>query len=492
MKIENQESVPVQIDKEKIKLALQHDREFFIQFFLGTEIDLPVPKFHPEIFSLMVDTTSDKFACAVPRDHAKTTLAKLTAVWYMLFSDFRFILYMSNTVTIAVPSVNDVIGFLECDNFRAVYGELVWHTRQDGKGIYKFNIGKKLVILRAHGAGMQVRGINIDNQRPQLLICDDIEDAVNIATPELFMKLKRWFYGPLKKAMDKFNHKIIHIGNLVENRCLIAEHCNSKYWSSRIYGCLLSNGESLWPDAWPIDKLKIDFMEYLEAGLADVWFAEMMNMPTAGGNGIIKAEEIYYQPPRIPEDVEFGFITIDLAISEHTWAHKTVVAVHGFISDAGANGIWQSVDYSGYHGIDPINLFWEVIKFCKKWKIHTVGIEAVAYQAALLPVFEHECLRNGITGIEFVPLMATGRKAQRIITWASMVKAKEYALTHGDFTITQELLTFRPDKKENTDDHIDCHAYVPQMLNKFMHLIMSEYKVNTHNEIQGSYSICEV
>ena len=486
------DAVPVQLSKEQIKYALQHDSEFFIQFFLGSEIDLPVPKFHPEIFKFMVEDESPKFACAVPRDHAKTTLAKLASVWYLLFSDFRFILYMSNTVTIAVPSVNDIIGFMECDNFRAVYGELQWEIRQDGKGLYKFRLGDKVCILRAHGAGMQVRGINVTHQRPQLLICDDIEDAVNIATPELFMKLKRWFYGPLKKAMDKFKHKIIHIGNLVENRCLIAEHCQSKYWSSRVYGCLLSNGEPLWPDAWPIEKLKLDFLEYLEAGMADVWFAEMMNMPTAGGRGIIKAEEIFYAPPKLPEDMEFGFITIDLAISEQTWAHKTVVACHGFFPEESVNGMWQAVDYAGYHGIDPIPLFWEVIRFCKKWKIATVGIEAVAYQAALKPVFEHECLRNGITGIEFVQLQAIGRKAQRIITWASMIKAKEYALTHGDFTITQELLTYRPDKKDNTDDHIDCYAYAPQMMNNFMHLIMNEYTVNTHNEISGSYSICEV
>ena len=71
-------------------------------------------------------------------------------------------------------------------------------------------------------------------------------------------------------------------------------------------------------------------------------------------------------------------------------------------------------------------------------------------------------------------------------------ETKEYAINQGDFTITQELLTYRPDKKENEDDHIDCYAYAPQMMNNFMHLIMNEYKVNTHNEISGSYAICEV
>jgi len=485
------EHVPVQMSKADIKTALKNDPEFFIQFFLGSEIDLPVPPFHPEIFSFMIQDKSDKFACAVPRDHAKTTLAKLACVWYLLFSDFRFIVYMSNTVTIAVPSVNDVIGFFETDNCRAVFGDPVFSIRQDGNGIYKFTLDGKVVILRAHGAGMQVRGINVTHQRPQLLICDDIEDSVNIATPELFTKLKRWFYGPLKKAMDKFKHKIIHIGNLVENKCLIAEHCESPYWTSRVYGCLLSNGQPLWPDAWSIEKLRLDFLEYVDAGMADVWFAEMMNMPTAGGRGVIRAEEIYYAAHKTKDDIKFGFITIDLAISDKSWAHKTVIAVHGFIEDEGANGIWQAVDYSGYVGIDPIPLFWEAMRLATKWGIHVIGIESVAYQAALKPVFEHEALRNNILGMEFVPLTATTHKATRIITWASMIKAKEYALNHGDFVITQQLLQFRPDKKDNDDDYIDAFAHAPQMLTKFMHLIIQEYAAQQSHLPKGSYEICD-
>ena len=129
---------------------------------------------------------------------------------------------------------------------------------------------------------------------------------------------------------------------------------------------------------------------------------------------------------------------------------------------------------------------------CRKWDLHVVGIESVAYQASLKSVFEHECLRNGITGIVFVQLQAIGRKAIRIISWASMIKAKEYALNQGDFIVVQEMLNYRPDKRDNIDDHIDAHAYLPQMMNNFMHLILQEYDMQTHHEIQGSYQVCEV
>jgi len=491
----------VQLSTEEIKAALQYDPEFFIQFFLGDELTFPVPEFHVELFKLMIDLQVDKFACAVPRDHAKTTLAKLACVYFFLFSDYRFILYLSNTVSIAIPSVNDIIAFMECDNFVAVFGKIKMETRQDGKGIYKFWLGDKLCILRAFGVLQQVRGINIDNQRPQLAILDDIDAAQAEVTEVSFRIAKRWFYGPFKKALDKFHHKIVQIGNLTETQSLIAENCASEFWHSRVYGCLLSNGKPLWPDAWSIDKLKKDYVEYLEAGMADVWFAEMMNMPSAGGRGIILAEEIFYNPHIQEDDIKYGFITIDLAISKETWAHKTVIAVHGWLENCGPNGAWQAVDYEGYTGIDPISLFWEVIRLCKKWRIQTVGIESVAFQASLKYVFEHECLRNGIEfnencmpgerGISFVQLQAIGRKPQRIIAWAAMIKAKEYALNYGDFALTQELISYRPDRKTNVDDHIDAYAYAPQMLQRWMYLIMQEYTVHSKIAIQGSSQICD-
>ena len=149
------------------------------------------------------------------------------------------------------------------------------------------------------------------------------------------------------------------------------------------------------------------------------------------------------------------------------------------------------MDYEGFSGIDPINLFWAVVTLCKKWRISTVGIESTAYQASLKSVFEYLCIQNGITNMEFVQLQAIGRKAIRIISWAAWLKDGTYALNQGDFVITQELLTYRPDKKDNADDHIDAFAYAPQMIQNWMHLIMREFKVVQNQQIQGSYEVCD-
>ena len=452
----------VAIDKREVLEALKNDPEFFIQFFLGDQLTHPVPAFHRKILSDMIREEIDRLAIAIPRDHAKTTLAKLACVYFFLFTSVDFIIYVSATTDMAIPAVNDIVEFFESDNYRAVFGPVEWEVKQDGVGNYRFKIGEKSCILKALGAGKQVRGINVKHRRPQLAIIDDLEDDKLIATPELVLKLKRWLYGPFMKALDKFGNKIIWLGNLISANSILYEILQSPQWRSYRYGALLSNGKSLWPDAWPIDKLRRDFLEYQRAGMLDVWFAEMMNMPVPSGGGIIKAEEITYAAPRLPEEIDHAFITVDLAISDKSWAHRTVAAVHAFAPETPNQ--YQIVECNGWKGIDPIALFSELIRMAYRWGVHVIGIEAVAYQASLQHIYPHFCRERGINDIEFVPLRANARKAERIIPWAGMLKTGEWALTEGDIAITEQLLMYDVKRRDNDDDYIDCCAYGPQML----------------------------
>ncbi len=486
----------VQMNIAEVRHALQHDEEFFIQFFLGDELTLPVPAFHIDVFRLMTSTAVRLCVFALPRDHAKTTLAKLACVKYWLFSPFQFIIYLSNVSATAVAACQDVIGFITSENFISIYGHAEFETRQEGNGFYRFTLNipdangtvvQKKCILRALGAGQSVRGVNIGHRRPQLAIVDDLEDVENIATEELFFKLKRWFYGTFRKCLDKFNHKIIHIGNMIANRCMLKEHCESEFWFSRRYGCLLSDGTPLWPDAWTIEKLRADFTEYLKAGMIDIWFAEMMNLPIGAGRGLIRATEIKYAPAVDPVDIEYGFITIDLAISKKTWAHKTVVAVHGWTGD-----YWICCEITGGVGIDPIALFEIIVEMAFKWRVRVVGIENTAYQASLQYVFPYMAMVRNIEGLEFRELHAHMRKTQRIVGWCGMIRDGQYMIPEGDFVLTEQLLSYNPRTEDNDDDYIDAAAYAPQMIDNYLLEIQEVFTMGAAPVAQNSYEIASI
>lgn len=477
----------VQIDNAELLHALEHNAEFFLHFCLGEELTYPVPQFHKDIFRQMTQTTSQLYCCAVPRDHAKTTLAKLSAVWYFLFSDYRFILYISNTSNIAVEACRDIISTIECDNMIATFGVPRFYTRQEGLGLYRWELGKKMCILRALGAGQQVRGLNIDQQRPQVIIIDDLESVENIATEDQYNKLKRWTYGTLFKAADKFSHKIIQIGNMISSKCLIAEHCADPDWESVHYGAILADGTPLWPEAWPVEKLMADYNRYKRAGMVDTWLQEMQNLPVAGSGGLIHAEEIKYTPRMVPGDCQYGFITIDLAISSQTWAHKTAVCVHGWNGEC-----WTLCEVLAERGWEPVELFNTVIYLTRKWHVFVIAMEAVAFQAALKPVFEYLSRSMGIYNLTFVPLLGTTQKTQRILSWCFLLKSGDYKLPEDDVAITHELLSYNPRRNNNSDDSIDAAAYSVQVLERYLPMVMEERGLIGTGKVVNSYEIARV
>lgn len=477
------------MSNKDIVYALEHDSEFLINFFLAEEATCPVPEFHAQIMDKMCHLKVKQLSLAVPRAHSKTTLAQIAAIHHLLFTNMSYVLYMSSTSGHSVACVNDIVSWIESENFVKVFGECEFHSRQEGKGFYDFTLptGKRC-ILKAFGAGQKVRGTKINRRRPQLVIVDDLEDNDNIANPDLFMALKRWVYGPFKKCVDQFNNKWIWIGNMIKQQSMLYENHQSEYWYSVLYGCILSDGTPLWPDLWPIDALRKDFAEYQEAGLADVWFAEMMNMPMAGINAVIKSEEIPYLPKVVPREQELGFMTVDLAISEQDWAHKTAVAIHVWQPEL---SMWQVAFTNAWRGMDPVALFYELVSLGETWGIYLIGIESVAYQKSLQPVFDHFCLLENITGFTFVGVPARARKAARIITWAGTLRAGKYALTEGDYEVTQELLSYDPLKKDNEDDTIDCCAHGSTMLSMYQYEIWTQKEQEKREPAKaiGAYEI---
>ena len=179
------EFISVSLSSSQLKKALEHDPEMFIQFYMGDEIDSPVPEFHVKEFEKMTTMDIERYACAIPRDHAKTTLAKLAVIYLFIFTPWRFGIYLSNTTSISYPAAVDIINLIQKPNSITVFGAPEFETMQAGKGLYIFKWLGKRCILRALGAGQQVRGMNIDNQRPQFGVVDDLEDNDNIANETL-------------------------------------------------------------------------------------------------------------------------------------------------------------------------------------------------------------------------------------------------------------------------------------------------------------------
>lgn len=489
IELEKESTQQVQVDPQDFIKLIKHDREALIHFFLSEKIKVPVPWFHKQIADLIIEVKKEQFALAVPRGFAKTTIVKVCIMHYFMFSDISFIVYCSNTTPVAKDECRDIVEFMDTPNFRALFGEPEWQIKNNAAGLYIFTIrdgngNKKRCILRALGAGQQVRGLNINNLRPQLLVCDDAEDDENSETPAQMRKLRKWVYGPLFKACARVSKKI-WIGNLISQHCLINEFCESEFWASIKYGCILKDGTALWPDMFDLEFLKKDFKQYQEAGMAAKWFAEMMNMPIPDGMGLIRSEEIHYAPPRTSADYKYCFITVDPAISNNTWANKTAICVHALV-----DGKWQIVDHYS-EKMDPLNTVYKIIDLCFMWHCRVVGIESIAYQAALISFLKFVLFERRLHGIEIIPLDNGAHKTERIVVFASWLKRGDYCLTTGEFHITHQLLSYDPQKKQNVDDAVDSAAYGPQMITEHIQIIMAN-PLQTEYHSERAIDVCGI
>jgi len=77
--------------------------------------------------------------------------------------------------------------------------------------------------LLGKGAGQQVRGTNIRNHRPSLIIADDIYSSNNTKTPERRETINKWFYAELTNSADTVKGKTIFNGTIV-NRDTVPVH----------------------------------------------------------------------------------------------------------------------------------------------------------------------------------------------------------------------------------------------------------------------------
>ncbi len=479
----------VGILREQAIPVLEHDSEAWLNFLLAEQLEYGVPDFHTIGFDHMKNMEVSRIALAWPRGHAKTTIAKCAVLWHWAFTNVRFIIYVSNTSPLAKLAAADIINMLEGDNFTRMFGRIQWERRSETEGLFIFKLGDKRCILRALGANQQVRGINVDNLRPQLGIVDDLEDNENTETDTQRRKLKNWVYGPFIKCFARAWSKIIWLGNMLSNQSLLHAICNDPDWNSMRFGCLIqdANGEltPLWPDMFKMADIQREFLAHQRQGLLGVWYAEMMNLPTAGSNGLIDLEQIQFNPQLHPGDCEYGFITVDPAISQKTWANDSAIVAHGYFQ-----GKWQIVDYISMK-LDPEKLYKYSIGMALKWGFNVVGVESMAYQASLQFLFDMLNTVYQVNGITYLPLHAGMRKHERIAAWCALLKDKTYTLTEGDMTICNQLLEFDPMKKENVDDLVDACAYGEQVIHAHIGLVIMQRETPPMRKIVSEAELCE-
>jgi hypothetical protein len=472
------------MEPAELRWLLATSDEFFIEYFLIDEIpeEDTVQDFHLMTFSRATDLDERRDVIALPREHAKTTYARLAWLKLIYFSPVQFFVYMGTTHTAAATSVESVWNRVIGDQAVSAFGMPKVLRERLSEGHVEFFVKaykpdtfepyEKLIIFKALGVGQALRGMNVHNMRPEYVTCDDIEDETAVKTEEGYQKLKHWFDNTFMRAVSRRvgRSKIFQIGNLIGFRTLLNDNITDPEWRSVRMGVLRPDGQPLWPFQWPLSAIRLDIERAKRRGGISAWFGEMMNIPYNIENALLPFEKIYFQPRRHPGDGQTyrTFITIDPAISDKQTADHCAIVLHT-IDDF---GLPQISEYVHQQGMTPADMARVVKDLCYRWDCRTVGVEAVQLQAVLIHYFELEFSMSSGNPVDFVPIkVGRTHKTARLQTWASAIQEHEYCLAAGDWGVSSQLIAFDVRKNNNSDDLIDACSMGMIMLQDYARLI---------------------
>lgn len=466
------EEVTLTVDPAEAYERGKHDINFFGSLLLPQVMISALPAFYVAIFRMLTNRTPEqmgrilRFALGLPRGHAKTTFIKILIAWLIAYDKVKFVAIVCATEPLAHELLADVSNMLSCPNAELIYGR--WHdqlytdTKETKKCLYHGNN----VILVAKGANSSIRGINVDNKRPDLIFCDDAQTKECDDSPTESAKFRKWLVAMFKIIAPRGDRLIIYVGNMYSDTCILYQLKNNPKWISLITGAILENGEPLWPELHSLEELLDSYIHDVELGEADVWFAEVMNDPVSRSTSLLDGP-IPDCPWSFQQEIPDGvFITLDPAgFRKHS--DDNVIAIH-YVFDG--RGVVREIE-AGVK--DPEQLIIATLKQALAHGASLIGIEDTAYQQTLLFWMNKYIQEWNLSGITVVPLKHKNRsKEARIRLFVAEVIARNYFIHRAAAVLwLWQAMKFKIGKPDNKDDVLDAVAYGLDIRAEYWHLV---------------------
>ena len=452
--MDNQELMSLLNKEERALNSLVAFREEFIP----AKEDVEPAAFHEEWSEILLRGKGN-FAIEAFRESAKTQIVIRANLLHALTfpqNNRSYLVIICATQTTASKKLQEVSReFLASETMRGLVSEI-----RDNSGIaleVHYHTGAK-VRIEAYGKGAAVRGLSWGSKRPDLVIIDDPQDEEDARSETVTVNDWDWFLSDVFFLGQ--STRIFMIGNNLGERCIIEQVINfSKQlnFTTRRIPILDENGESAWPAKWPVSEIEEERHNAEVLGKTDIWYRNKMCQCISPDSQKFKREYFKYYEMTPDLSTLNIYTTVDLAISQKVNADYSAIVTVGVNSA----GHWFVLDVE-YGRYDPSTTIDAIFSAVQKWRPLCVGVEAVAYQAALQHFLGKEMPRRGIF-FRITPLKADKKKEIRIdniqprfavgtvwfkagAQWLDKIQSELLAYPHGAH-----------------DDVIDALAYMEQI-----------------------------
>lgn len=407
-----------------------------------------------------------QLALGLPRGFAKTTFIKIFILYCILFTKKKFILVCAETATKGENILADVIDMLNITNIKTVFGDWRLGMEKDTQGIKKFGFrGRDITLVAATVS--TVRGLNLKNERPDVMIFEDIQSRDMAESPVQSETLEREMIGTAMKAKSPHGCLFIFVANMYPTKYSILRKLKKNpNWVKFIAGGILEGGVSLWEELQPIAQLMKELANDLAAGHPEIFFSEVLNDENAAMNNLIDLSKIPAYPYQDDDIAGGNFIIIDPATDKRD---SDAVSI-GYFEMHNALPVLRHVIEGRFSPGETIR---EALRMALNYNCRLVVIESNAYQYTLNYWFNFICQQMGIDGIEAVEIYSGSySKTSRVLAMIKAYAAGEfYVHPTCQAPVHLQITQYNPLKRDNTDGLLDLCSYctrVPEMYGQYI------------------------
>jgi predicted phage terminase large subunit-like protein len=463
---ENKENISKILNNQKLRKTLAYKSHiWFFHIYLSHYVKFETAPFQRELFGITEDETIKKAVIVAFRGSAKSTIFSLSyAIWAVLGQQQKkFVVLLGQTHQQVKLMLNNIKREFETNELlRRDFGKL--ELEADEWRADSIVIPKLEARISAFSTGESIRGIRHLTSRPDLIVCDDVEDLQSVKTRDLRDKIYQWFRGDIIPAGDE-STKIIIVGNLLHEDSLIIRLKESieegKFGGVfRSYPLINNEGDVLWPGRYP-DPLAI---EELKKSVGDeiAWSREYLLTIISDEGRVVHPEWIHYYdslPDKNKERPRLIIIGFDPAISQESTADYSA-AIMAYVYGFGENLNIYILPYilnrrlNFPQTIEEIKKLTTYAEFGMRPRIY---VEDVSYQAVLV----QQLIIVGLFA-ESVKVYGRDKRARLVLTTDYLRAGKILFPRYGAEILIQQLIGFGVEKY---DDLVDAFT---TMINKLI------------------------
>jgi hypothetical protein len=248
------------------------------------------------------------------------------------------------------------------------------------------------ITVMAAGISGQIRGFNIDDYRPDLIIIDDALNEENTATKPQRQKIDDLIFGALLNSLaptsESPHAKAVFLQTPLDAEDAVETCMKDPMWHGVRFSVFDGQGNSRWETRFPTAELKQLKASAMLQRRHRQWMREMECQIVAGEDQIFDVTRLQYWE-LLPD--MFTVIAIDPASSDADDADDTAVVVVGFSGPK-----IYVLDYFAEQGAMPDQIASKFFEFVWKYRPLKLVVETIAYQRVLKWYLEKEMVARKV------------------------------------------------------------------------------------------------